>query len=206
MSSLKNFLLVRTRGSERREYTYMAHAERDQLRLRANKLPSPNHCESRDSCLVFKNLSLSLSHTQGFISFTERKECAANDRRPPTLGRLPLEHTLEFHREFTVVFPPTADPPPHRPHELRQESAPRKPGEFSPPGLRTVRARLQGCGCIRQRLPSWPGGREHGSGHWLVRVRGKGEEARAVRVRGCSSLGAPCLMCVILIGEDCEER
>merc|ERR1712127_1024277 len=34
--------------------------DRPQLRLRANKLPSPNHCESRDFLLVFKNLSLSL--------------------------------------------------------------------------------------------------------------------------------------------------
>merc|ERR1712216_861518 len=32
--------------------------DRPQLRLRANKLPSPNHCESRDFLLVFKNLSL----------------------------------------------------------------------------------------------------------------------------------------------------
>ena len=31
--------------------------DRPQLRLRANKLPSPNHCESRDFLLVFKNLS-----------------------------------------------------------------------------------------------------------------------------------------------------
>ena len=30
-----------------------------QLRLRADKLPSPNHCESRDFLLVFKNLCLS---------------------------------------------------------------------------------------------------------------------------------------------------
>ena len=35
--------------------------DRPQLRLRANKLPSPNHCESRDFLLVNKNLSLSLS-------------------------------------------------------------------------------------------------------------------------------------------------
>ena len=33
--------------------------DRPQLRLRANKLPSPNHCESRDFLLVNKNLSLS---------------------------------------------------------------------------------------------------------------------------------------------------
>ena len=33
--------------------------DRPQLRLRADKLPSPNHCESRDFLLVFKNLSLS---------------------------------------------------------------------------------------------------------------------------------------------------
>ena len=32
--------------------------DRPQLRLRANKLPSPNHCVSRDFLLVFKNLSL----------------------------------------------------------------------------------------------------------------------------------------------------
>ena len=32
--------------------------DRPQLRLRANKLPSPNHCESRDFLLVNKNLSL----------------------------------------------------------------------------------------------------------------------------------------------------
>merc|ERR1712094_53918 len=31
--------------------------DRPQLRLRANKLPSPNHCESHDFLLVFKNLS-----------------------------------------------------------------------------------------------------------------------------------------------------
>ena len=31
--------------------------DRPQLRLRANKLPSPNHCESRDFLLVNKNLS-----------------------------------------------------------------------------------------------------------------------------------------------------
>ena len=31
--------------------------DRPQLRLRANKLPSPNHFESRDFLLVFKNLS-----------------------------------------------------------------------------------------------------------------------------------------------------
>ena len=30
-----------------------------QLRLRADKLPSPNHCARRDFLLVFKNLSLS---------------------------------------------------------------------------------------------------------------------------------------------------
>ena len=32
------------------------------VRLRANKLPSPNLCERRDFLLVFKNLSLSLAH------------------------------------------------------------------------------------------------------------------------------------------------
>ena len=32
--------------------------DRPQLRLRADKLPSPNHCERRDFLLVFKNLSL----------------------------------------------------------------------------------------------------------------------------------------------------
>merc|ERR1739848_618734 len=32
--------------------------DRPQLRPRANKLPSPNHCESRDFLLVNKNLSL----------------------------------------------------------------------------------------------------------------------------------------------------
>merc|ERR1712094_34912 len=31
--------------------------DRPQLRLRANKLPSPNHCESRDFLLANKNLS-----------------------------------------------------------------------------------------------------------------------------------------------------
>ena len=42
-------------------------------RLRANKLPSPNHCESRDFLLVNKNPSLSLSPSLGlsvcFLSF-----------------------------------------------------------------------------------------------------------------------------------------
>ena len=35
--------------------------DRPQLRLRADKLPSPNHCEGRDFLLVFKTLSLSPS-------------------------------------------------------------------------------------------------------------------------------------------------
>ena len=38
--------------------------DRPQLRLRADKLPSPNHCESRDFLLGFKNLSLHVEKWQ----------------------------------------------------------------------------------------------------------------------------------------------
>ena len=39
--------------------------DRPQLRLRANKLPSPNHCERRDFLLVFKNLSRDFRPSDG---------------------------------------------------------------------------------------------------------------------------------------------
>ena len=50
--------------------------DRPQLRLRADKLPSPNHCERRDFLLVFKNLSFRIVNRQ------QKKNIAETERRP----------------------------------------------------------------------------------------------------------------------------
>ena len=58
----------RPRRTQRRGLSRLR--DRPQLRLRADKLPSPNHCESRDFLLVFKNLS----HNQGVGRFVRMHE------------------------------------------------------------------------------------------------------------------------------------
>ena len=72
--------------------------DRPQLRLRANKLPSPNLCEGRDFLFVFKNLSpLGTGATQlstrdwRALALTRKEfqnpcshESAANPESPPS--------------------------------------------------------------------------------------------------------------------------
>ena len=77
------------RRTHRRGLSRLRDQPQLRLRLRANKLPSPNHCgESRDFLLVFKNLSRSLADT-------EKKQQKRKQQRKEAFAHHPARDTLK---------------------------------------------------------------------------------------------------------------
>ena len=77
------------RRTHRRGLSRLRDRPQLRLRLRANKLPSPNHCgESRDVLLVFKNLSRSLADT-------EKKQQKRKQQRKEAFAHHPARDTLK---------------------------------------------------------------------------------------------------------------
>ena len=74
--------------------------DRPQLRLRANKLPSPNHCESRDFLLVNKNLSLSRQRQRTY--FLGCQGCFEGMLRSPSWWRRAIRDS-PFTRQCTLT-------------------------------------------------------------------------------------------------------